>query len=318
MYYIRKAKRIVNLGLRVKANEPSLFGIWEGLHLDTIVVIIQDFISPKTLRFKQSLFDVIEAGGIHQHLKFNGRIILALIGKDELLYKLPLSKVAAVLKHLKPNNCTTVDGGVYEDEAYWHGGTLYYNRREISDNELTRCREQTKLLVKKFPDIAFIGLVKGRNRSQILAYTKFLRNLGINKMMFHAGEYFRFGSPQDIATAKNYASLIRPFAEELILYGIGAQKRLLEFSFADTYITHAHIVNALNGKILLENKIEKYAGGYSKEIIIHNITQILANIKLVSTQQKLIIGGECPWVEAEVLVDLYTDLEQALAATIQQ
>ena len=128
------------------------------------------------------------------------------------------------------------------------------------------------------------------------------------------GDLFRNGSSAMIGRAKDYALMIRKNAKNLILYGMGSQSKLLEFSFADAYTSLNYFVNAVNGKKFVSTKKVNYTWGYSPKIVRENLIQVIKNVDKIKTQSKLTNGGVCQW-EAEQEGIGQDMLEQELALT---
>ena len=283
----------------IKLNEPTILDTWKGLALNCLVVRLQDLICPRSMRLNSTFFKIKEKGGIHNFLDFDGKIILSLIMKDNLIQGFNPSRYSEVINTLKPDYYTIVDGETYEKEEL------------ISKAEIKRSFLETRQLIELCKDSKPIGQVKGCNKSQIVTHMALLKSLGIEDFVFHVGDFFRNGSPKMINRAKEYSLMIRKNAKTLILYGMGSQSKLQEFSFADAYTTFNYFVNAVNGKKFVGTKKYHYTGGYSPKIVRENLIQIIKNIANMKKQTKLIIGGVCPW-EAEQEETGQVTLEQEL------
>jgi hypothetical protein len=152
---------------------------------------------------------------------------------------------------------------------------------------LSRIDKENEELIRLSPKCTFYGLVKGCTQNQIEEHIKRLRALQIDDLVFHIGDYFRNGDPNLIMRARDYATTIRRHARRLILYGMGSQKRMLQFSFADVYVTFNHFVTARNGMQFVGTKRVKYNGSYRPEIVTNNFIQMNKNVKLLEKQTKL-------------------------------
>ncbi len=272
----------------LKVNEQSMLSLWQGLPLKCIVVRLQDLISPKTLKPNKTFFRIKKKGGIHNFLGFHKNIILSLIIKDELIAKCDVKKYAEIINALKPDFYITIDGTTYEDDE-----------EKVAEKEIERCFLETKELIKLCVDSKPLGLVKGRTKKQILNHVFLLKGLGINDFVFHIGDFFRNNSTTMLDRAKTYSLLIRKYSDSLILYGMGSQKKLFEFSFADAYVTFNHFVKARNGMRYSGTNVLEFTGGYKYEIVRKNLVEMLKNIDKMKPQKKLIEGGVCLW-EAEL------------------
>ena len=267
----------------VKLNEPSLLAVWKGQGFDCIVVRLQDVISLRTGKPNKTFYQIKECGGVHNFLDFDGKIILSLIMKDELLPKFDEVRYSELINTLNPDLFTTVDAETYEHEFY------------TSKNEVKRSSIETLKLIKLCPNSKPIGQVKGSSKKHLYSHIQLLKSIGITDFVFHVGDFFRNGSPNMISKAKDYSLFIKKHVDSLILYGMGCQKRLLEFSFADAYVTFNHFVKAVNGKKYAGPCEYNYGGGYKPEVVKDNLTQIVKNMSKTNYQKKLIKGGVCPW-----------------------
>jgi len=267
----------------VNVNDRSTSDVWNIIPTSFIVVRLQDLVSDKTFKFNKTFCEIKPVGGIHPFLNFHGKIILSLIMKDKIISNFNSVLYAYVINTLKPDFYTTVDGETYEGEE------------SVSLKEINRCFNETKNLIPLCPGIMPIGQVKGCNDKQIVYHINLLKSLGIDKFVFHTSDFFRQGDPNMILRARAYASTIRKHVKYLILYGMGSQKRLLEFSFADAYATFNHFVTARNGmKYVGVNKI-RYSESYKPEIVKQNLREMYNNLKRLDSQKKLSIGGVNLW-----------------------
>ena len=173
-----------------------------AINSPVIVIPIYDFISNVTAE-PNGLFNKIKSlGGIHNYLRDNGLrydclVILSLIMRDDLIWKFYPEKYAEIIKGIKPDTYTSVDGGTY-------------NKQDIKSwKEVIRLSKETKKLIELCPDIKPIGQVKGCNSIQIKLHLEYLKKLGINIFMFHVGDFFRNGDESMIQQAKYFCSLIK-------------------------------------------------------------------------------------------------------------
>ena len=133
---LEEKERMVKLYFIVKVNEPSIVNVQKGLPLDCLVIMLQDLISPNTLKLNKTFYEIKRSGGIHNFLGFKGKIILTLVMKDRFISKLDEIRYAEIINTLKPDFYTTVDGETYEGE------------KEVAYGEIERCFAETKKLVK--------------------------------------------------------------------------------------------------------------------------------------------------------------------------
>jgi len=271
----------------VRVDSKTSYHIAKAIHPPVIVVRVQDVISKKTGEPNSIFTEIVEAGGIHNFLNYEGFVILSLIMKDDLIWLFSSEKYAQIINGLLPDAYTTVDGATYE------------NREIFSERELIRLSKQTIELLHLCPHILPIGQVKGSTSRQIQMHLKLLENLGIEIFLFHTGDFLRQGDRNMIQKAKHFASLIKKKGHTLILSGMGAQRHLTSFSFADAFITYSHIVNAQHGKRFEGTRKIKSFGGKFVGTAIHNLKQMILNLKKIQTQTKLYSGGELLWAEAQ-------------------
>ena len=260
----------------VKLDSKDTYRVFEVLPIELITVRLQDLVSKNTFRFNKTYREIISAGGLHGFLKYRGQILLSLIMKDEIIANFNPKKYAKAIKSLAPNSYTTIDGETYEGEY------------SLSLSEIERIHSQNKELVALCPDCQPIGLVKGCSMKQIDYHITLLKSLGIEDFVIHVGDFFRRGDPEMIRRAKSYSLRARKRARHLFLYGMGSQKILLKFSFADVYVSFNHFVTARNGMRFVGTKKTKYSGSYNPQIVIDNFVEMYKNVKKLNKQLKLL------------------------------
>lgn len=280
----------------INLNDRTTFGVLDAVPVNFIVVRLQDLVSKKTFEFNKTFNDVMAAGGLHNFLHYSGPIVLSLIMKDEIIKNFNPQKYAIAINSLRPNSYTTVDGETYSRE------------HSISMTEINRIHKENIELIRLCPRHLPIGLVKGCTDNQLELHIEYLKSLGIKDFIFHVGDFLRHGDDSMINKARGFCSRIRGHARYLMLYGMGSQKRLLQLSFADAYISFNHFVTAINGmKFIGTNKV-KYSGGYNNNIMIENFMEMHKNVSLLSEQKKLFDGGENKWVgELEAVAKVMQD-----------
>ena len=252
-----------------------------------IVIPIYDLITNVTADFNKTFKDIKACGGIHNYLNYDGFVILSLIMRDDLILKSSPEKYSKIIKGIKPDTYTSVDGGTY------------YKEDSKSLKEVIRLSKETKELMNLCPDIKPIGHIKGCNPIQIKLHLEYLKKLEINTFLFHVGDFFRNGNESMIQQAKHFCSLIKKEGNTLLLYGLGSPKRMLEFSFADFYITYSHFVNARNGRIFAGTKKINYSNMSVYEAAAYNFKELSNHLKTLNYQTKLFSGGKCRWVVAQ-------------------
>jgi len=282
-----KEKMIRGIIPLVRVDCEKSIKLAKAINSPIIVIPIYDLISRKTAQ-PNKLFNKIKAcGGIHNFLDYHGVIILSLIMKDELICKSRPKKYSRIIKGIKPDTYTSVDGATYckQDLKSW--------------KEVIRLSKETKELMKLCPKIKPIGHVKGCNSIQIKSHLDYLKKLGINIFIFHASDFFRNGDESMIQQAKHFCSLIKEKDNVLLVYGVGSPKRMLEFSFCDFFITYSHFVNAKKGKIFRGTKKSKFSKHSVYKAALHNFKEFLTYLKSLKYQTKLFSGGKCKWVEEQ-------------------
>lgn len=268
--------KVVSLSPIVKLDARETFDVLKAVPIELAVVRLQDLVLKSSFKFKKTFRKVVSAGGLHNFLGFFGQILLSLIMRDEIVARYKPERYAVAINSLMPDFYTTIDGETYEGEY------------ALSWKEINRIHSQNKQLVALCPRYKPIGLVKGSTEKQIEFHVDLLKALGISAFVFHVGDFFRYGDPDMIRKARRFASKIRKHAECLILYGMGSQRRLLEFSFADIYVSFNHFVTAKNGMKFVGTKKTKYTGGYESKIMTKNFIEMYKNVKLLNKQTKLL------------------------------
>lgn len=259
----------------IKLDAKETFDVLKAVPVEFAVVRLQDLVLKNSFKFKKTFRKVVSAGGLHNFLGFSGQILLSLIMRDEIVARYKPERYAVAINSLKPDSYTTIDGETYEREY------------TLSWNEINRIHSENKQLIALCPRYEPIGLVKGCTEKQIEFHVGLLKSLGIADFIFHVGDFFRYGDPDMIRKARSYSYKIRKHARCLILYGMGSQKRLLEFSFADVYVSFNHFVTAKNGMKFVGTRKIKYTGGYDPKIITSNFIEMYKNVNSLNKQTKL-------------------------------
>lgn len=266
---------MVQLSPIIKLDARETFDVLRAVPIKLAVVRLQDLVLKNSLKFNKTFRKVVSAGGLHNFLDFSGEILLSLIMRDAIVARYKPERYAVAINCLMPDFYTTIDGETYKGEF------------SLSMNEIDRIHSQNEQLLALCPKCNPIGLVKGCTEKQIEFHTSLFKSLGISDFVFHVGDFFRHGSPEMIRQARSFSSRIRKHAKRLVLYGIGSQKRLLEFSFADFHVSFSHFVTAMNGMKFVGARKVKYTGGYDSKIITANYIEMDKNVKLLNRQMKL-------------------------------
>jgi len=262
----------------IRLDNPETFEVLNVLPVELLTVRLQDLISKSTFKFNNTYKDIISAGGLHNFLNFKGEILLSLIMRDEIIFNLQINDYVEAINSLRPDFFTTLDGETYEGEFY------------ISWKELDRVNEENRTILDLCQQSKPIGLVKGCSEKQIDYYVEKLKSSGIEDFIFHSGDFFRNGDSRMIRKARSYCYRIRKQARTLFLYGMGSQRRLIDFSFADVYITFKHFVSAINRIRFIGTKQVRCNGRDVPQILKKNFIEMHKNLKAIETQTKLCEG----------------------------
>jgi len=256
-----------------------------------ISVRIQDLLKKHSIQLNSLYYKIKEVGGIHKYLNYNGKVILSSIMRDDFLRRINNSIIFDILENIKPDYFITSDCETYNNE-------FDYSKQQIKKSLIN-----TMEILRLFPEIKPIGLIKGCERNQILAHYNLFKKLGINIFVLHAGDFFRQGDESQIQRLKAYANLVKKEDNILLLAGFGSQKRLEEFSFVDGYITYSHMVNAQHGIVLNGRKKEKNTCMTYHQAGVHNLKQMLLNL-LDSKKQTKLTEFNLKWVAESELPEL--------------
>jgi hypothetical protein len=114
-----------------------------------------------------------------------------------------------------------------------------------------------------------------------------LLELGISRFVFHAGEYLCRGTSCETDKGIAFASAIRKRVPWLGIYGIGAMKSLMRFSFADGYITQSHFVNPFFGRFRDLGRVNNSNREISRDDIMNELFHISQDISAIELQSTL-------------------------------
>ena len=300
----------------LKLNQPSLLDVHKNLPIKLVVVRLQDLISP-TYTFNSILNQIKDAGGIHNHLGFHGSVILSLIMRDDIIPHFTAENYSLAINLLKPNFYTTPDCETYEGEIIkLPDGRIYYGNVEKSFNQILRSLSITRKLIPLCPDSAPLGQIKGCNREQLDFHIAQLKSMGIYDFVFHVGDFFRHGNPAFIQRAKSNATFIKKHSRLLILYGMGSQKKLHEYSFADAYASMNYFIKARRGQEYIGTKLRRANEKYSPSLARKNLIQMLNSINKIKFQKNLTDYMEVPAWEVDIVSNVLAMPEAAMATEI--
>ena len=217
----------------IKLGERMTYAPWEIVPINSVIIKASDIFQSNGLSWRPIVKDVISAGGIHPYLGFDKNILLSSVMPDKTVYGITKEEYAKVINKLGFDGYFTPDGETYIGE--WH----------LSRYEINRMLYETEYLLRTCPGKKPFGLVKGCNAEQIKNHAEKLNELGIESMVFHAGDFIRGGRWTEAQLAKVFAGVIRKEARTFFVYGVGSRKMLQKFSDADGFMTQNHIINAL-------------------------------------------------------------------------
>lgn len=267
----------------IKLGEKTTYNPERYIDCPAVIIKAQPLIS-KDGRSTTPLFrQICDEGGIHNHLDFEGYVILSSIMPDRAIAGLTGELYAEVIDATGVNSYITPDGETYLGETV------------LSAYEVFRILDQTEVLLELCPAITPVGLVKGCTPEQIRYHATSLQGLGVERYCFHMGDFFR-SSHATINVGMKFASTIRAIVPELIIYGVGSRRHINALSFADGFATQSHYVKAFYGY--------KYEGArwvrarrrvITRDLIMHNLSAIDRIVADLSHQQELDLSSavEC-------------------------
>jgi hypothetical protein len=208
--------------------------------------------------------------------------MLSTIMQDKLIAGTNPDTYIQAIAALKPGYFMTPDGETYEREI------------NKSSDDIDRMMDWSKEIIGKCGYSMPIGLVKGSCPEQISDHADRLLETGINGMVFHAGDFLHRGTANEARRARQYADIIKRKDANLLIYGIGGDKNLKRFFFADGFITQSHYINAFNHQEYRSGTWHK-SDSPSKELIMKNLAGIYSHVRVL--EQQSMYGGLVNWVE---------------------
>lgn len=173
------------------------------------------------------------------------------------------------------------------DYYYTPDGETYLGEEWLSQQEIKRVSSDARYLIRSFPNIKPIGLVKGCNIQQIDNHTIFLMSAGISRLVFHTGDYLCRGSSAAIEQAIFFASSIRKKAPYLLVNGLGSMSSLKNFNFADGFVTQNHFVEAFYGQFCDPDRNDGRRRSVSRDDIMNNLRNIERKLSAIRLQKSL-------------------------------
>ncbi len=241
--------------------------------------------------FKQ----IHDDGGIHNHLDYNGSVILSSIMPDRAIAGLSGERYAEMIDELGVDSYITPDGETYLGEV------------NLSACELSRIIYQTEIIQHLCPKKIPIGLVKGCTVEQMQGHITYLQSCGVETYCFHAGDYFR--GPKYISEiGLRHASAIRTMVPKLIIYGVGSKRIIKSFSFADGFATQSHFIEAFRGYRHNGIKWEHYKKlNVTKGVIMDNLCSIDRIVGDLKWQNQLCLFGQTESYDAQCSNDMIVE-----------
>jgi hypothetical protein len=261
----------------VKLVEPLTYGPEKFIQTPMIVVRMQDILTPKGNNFNRQYHEIEEAGGLHKYLDYGGQIMLSLIMQDKTIFGCKTEQYIEAINTLMPNAYTTPDG------------ETYYGEVEVSMDELNRMLCETECLLHSCPSSEPMGLIKGCNLKQIGHHTEELKSLGLDKFIFHSGDYLASGKDRDRMFLLRASKSMHKRVNNIYYYGLTSPKIARYFPHARGFITQGHYTNAFYGlrmKHMKRLKAKRVQRGedhtwHQHNLIMQNLQDIKEGIDLV-------------------------------------
>jgi hypothetical protein len=280
---VQKKYSFNNLGLHpakmlypvIKIDELMTYAPWREIDCSGVVVKAQDLLSPAGTKTNKYFESIKRAGGIHEYLSCETEVVLSSIMPDKMILGFSADAYADMIDVLQPDSYYTPDGETYLTKEW------------ISRKEINRVFSDTQFLLRSFPYIKPIGLVKGCNIPQIDDHTNRLLRSGISHFVFHAGDYICRGSSFAIEQAIIFAGSIRQKVPWLVINGGGAMSTLKNFSFADGFVTQSHFVDAFYGRFRDESRTKDEKRSVTRLDIMNNLRNIQRNVTAIQLQKRL-------------------------------
>jgi len=248
---------------------------WKEVDCIGVTIKAQDLLTSSGRKTNKYFEAIKKAGGIHEYYGCDADVILSSIMPDRMIFGFSAEAYVDMIDIVQPDYYYTPDGETYLTEEW------------VSRLEINRIFSDTQLLLRSFPYIKPIGLVKGCNLRQIDDHTNRLLQSGISHFVFHAGDYLCRGSSTAIEQAIAFAGSIRQKVPWLVINGLGAMSSLKNFCFADGFVTQSHFVNAFYGQFCDESRTDEGKRSVSRNDIMNNLRNIQRNISAIQQQKTL-------------------------------
>ena len=228
----------------------------------SLLISFSHFLTKKG-KFNREFFKVKKAGGLHNYLNFNGKIVLVTDLLDTLCDALNVERLCISVTLLKPDYITTFDTYYYDDQPMF-----------ITQIKMLETLQKTVALYDKL-DVPVIGLAVGPSNELFKWYTHCLIKLGCKILAIPCFESRSRGSKK--SGVKKIAKRI------LMVKDIDSEAQILLLSCspsrpraygADYYSSYSAwwIMKGKNANQKRMEKLEAYkkvAKEYSKQKLVH-------------------------------------------------
>lgn len=257
----------------VLEREPYSHEPWNYVYCPAIVIEVSDYIEGDGIP-NEKYYAVVKAGGLHNYWKFEGIIILSPIMKELYLRKFKKETYARMIELFGPDYYITTDGETYDSANVSDDKVLYYSTDEISEREVAKVGLETRYLLTRNLKPIPIGLVKGNNALQIKQHVEDLKRLGIKLFAFHTGDFLFRGNRSAIKKAACFARIVKDIGGWLLVYGVGSPKNFTRFGFADAFVTHSHLRNAIKHRTLIDGRWRRHCKMRPSKSLMNNLLLI--------------------------------------------
>ena len=266
--------------------EPFSHEPWNYVYCPAIAIKVSDYIGMDGTP-NEKYYAVVKAGGLHNYWKFEGIIILSPIMKEPRLGNFKKRTYAKMIALFSPDYYITTDGETYDSANVSKDNMLYYSTDEISKREVDKVSLETRYLLTRNLKPIPIGLVKGNNASQIRQHVENLKKLGIKLFAFHTGDFLFRGNRAAIKKAARFARIVKDIGGWLLVYGIGSPKNFTKFGFADAFVTHSHLRNAIKYRTLIDRRWRHCKIEPSSVSVMNNLRQLSTSLESSNKQLTL-------------------------------
>ncbi len=253
----------------IKLPEKRTWRPWGAIECDSVIVNAHNLLSGTGLMTNKLFERVKEAGGLHDYIGFDGKVILSSIMPDKTIFGLTPERYAELIKVCKPDFYFTPDA------------ETYLGFTNLSELEIARIEKEFLYILDSCPESIPIGLVKGSNLEQVRSHADFLSSKGVDYFVFHVGDYLCRGTMNSSSTARFFAREISCRGCRFMVYGVGSRKQIRLFSFADEFATQSHYVQAFYGKRLENGRPVKIRHEVTRADIMQNLVDVQKNVEKV-------------------------------------